>query len=97
MFDPFQHIAGDFNQDDVADAKDLILFNMSYGRSGFRLAADGNEDGLVDGADFLAWQQTLGEKSNLGPSSVVPEPNAEALILGVIGVLSVISRRAVFA
>jgi endoglucanase len=92
MVDPFQHIAGDFNQDDVADGKDLILWNMSYGRSGVHLAADGNEDGAVDGADFLAWQRTLGGNSSSESSGAVPEPNAAALILTAIGAMSVMKR-----
>jgi endoglucanase len=78
MAQPFTQLAGDFNQDDVVDAKDLILFDMSYGRSGFHLAADGNSDGAVDGADLLLWQQTLGMNSN-SLSAAVPEPSASIL------------------
>jgi endoglucanase len=81
MVHAFTQLAGDFNQDDVVDAKDLILLNMSYGRSGFHLAADGNNDGTVDGADLLLWQQTVGLDSNAPPSSAVAEPTSGALLL----------------
>jgi hypothetical protein len=70
---------GDFNLDDVADDDDLILWNMSVGRSGLDLAADADGNGVVDGADFLIWQGNYG--ATLGGAGVgVPEPTAVALV-----------------
>jgi endoglucanase len=73
--------AGDFNQDDVVDDRDLILWRMSLGRSGLDLAADGDDDGDVDGNDFLVWQQTLGATTlgPVAPTASVPEPGAVVL------------------
>jgi len=77
-------VAGDFNKDDVANSDDLLLWNMSLGRSGLDLAADGDNDGDVDGADFLAWQQHIG--AAVVPPGVVPEPNSLAtLAAGMLG------------
>lgn len=72
--------AGDFNQDDVVDGNDLLLWEMSLGRSGLDLAADGDNDGDVDGNDLLVWQQTLGMTTTIAPAAGVPEPSAFLLL-----------------
>jgi endoglucanase len=85
-------VAGDFNQDDMVDGDDLILWTMSNGRSGLDLAADGDNDGDVDGNDLLVWQQTLGMTATVAPPAQgVPEPGAAALL--AIGLLGVNRRR----
>ena len=68
-------IAGDFNQDEIVNGDDLLLWRMSLGRTGLHLAADGDDDGDVDGNDFLVWQRTLGMTTPTTPAtSQVPEP-----------------------
>ena len=69
---------GDFNLDDVVDDDDLILWTMSVGRSGLDLAADADGNGVVDGADFLAWQGNYGATLE-GAAQGVPEPSAYLL------------------
>jgi endoglucanase len=71
---------GDFNQDDVVDNDDLILWQMSVGRSGLDLAADADENGFVDGADFLLWQANLGGTLEGPLAHAVPEPSALVLL-----------------
>jgi probable HAF family extracellular repeat protein len=63
----------DFNGDRVVDADDLALWASSFGSVEF-LAADADEDGDVDGADFLLWQQALTPSSTTAAG--VPEPSA---------------------
>jgi hypothetical protein len=79
-------LAGDFNLDDVVNDDDLLLWNMSNGRTGLDLAADGDNDGDVDGEDFLVWQRTLGATSVAPAAGSVPEPSTGALaaILAVV-------------
>ncbi len=86
-------VAGDFNRDDVVDANDLILWNMSVGRSGLDLAADGDDDGDVDGNDFLLWQQTLGLTTVEPSAGAVPEPASSTLAVGSAALLAFKSRR----
>ncbi len=82
MAPPFVAPAGDFNQDDVVNGDDLLLWRMSYGRSGLDLAADGDNDGDVDGNDFLVWQRTLGDTTTAVPATnAVPEPETAVLLI----------------
>jgi endoglucanase len=83
MADAVPQVPGDFNFDDVVDANDLLLWNMSAGRSGLDLAADADDDGDVDGHDLLAWQQHLGMTTAAwaAAASSVPEPSGGALAL----------------
>jgi hypothetical protein len=85
MTPEFTASAGDFNQDDVVDEDDLLLWHMSYGRSGLDLAADGDDDGDVDGNDFLVWQQTLGMMTVTPEARGVPEPGSGMLMLAAAG------------
>jgi aryl-phospho-beta-D-glucosidase BglC (GH1 family) len=82
MASEFVAPAGDFNQDDVVDDRDVILWRMSYGRSGLDLAADGDDDGDVDGDDFLVWQQALGmtTTASAAPGGSVPEPSGAVMV-----------------
>jgi hypothetical protein len=67
---------------------DLLLWNMSLSRTGLDLAADADDDGVISGNDFLAWQQTLGmtmpEAS--GAAHHVPEPSAALLAAIAMGI-----------
>lgn len=81
--------AGDYNLDGKVDAADLAILKADFG-STTKAEADGNGDGVVNGADFLVWQRTLGQ--NFGPPAAaaavaaVPEPAAATLaLLAAIG------------
>jgi hypothetical protein len=70
----------------------LLVFNKQSGDGGF-LAADGNNDGVVDGADYVLWQKLLGQTwetwqpysgggGGAGAiSAALPEPSGLALVL----------------
>jgi enediyne biosynthesis protein E4 len=72
------NISGDFNGDGVVDSGDLAQWAADYAANG---DSDMDGDGDSDGADFLAWQQHLGNGSAFvtAASSAVPEPASAAL------------------
>jgi hypothetical protein len=74
-------LAGDYDDNDIVEAADLIVWQGSFENTGEDLPADGDEDGDVDGADFLIWQANLGAMTNGGGVSAVPEPTS-LLMLG---------------
>jgi hypothetical protein len=53
-------------------------FGMSSGAK--RQNGDADDDGDVDGADFLQWQRVLTNGSAAAATGVVPEPSATALL-----------------
>jgi hypothetical protein len=63
------------------DGADLAVWQGSYENTGANLPADGDDDGDVDGADFLIWQANLGAPSG-GGAAAVPEPASWLLALG---------------
>ena len=85
-------ISCDFNGDRLVDDADLALWSANFGATSATTAmgdADGN--GLVDGADFLAWQRS--RTTMVGAAnSVIPEPNST--LLAMIALCRVIMNRA---
>ncbi len=84
--------AGDFNSDGLVDALDLTAWSDGAGTATSATFddGDGDGDGDVDGADFLAWQRTLGMTNALGSSInalAVPEPAGGALAMSALAVL----------
>lgn len=79
--DPFVELTGDYNDDGVVDAGDLIAWETGY------------ESSATIGS-FLDWQRNLGASwldlrpSSLAASGAVPEPNSVALLIaGLWGTL----------
>jgi hypothetical protein len=88
----------DFDANVVVDEADLTSWTNFFGRaiSVAPSMGDANDDGVVDGADFLAWQRQLGETkppvaeldaamdaalASLSANiAAVPEPSATALV-----------------
>ncbi|MCH8840418.1 MAG: hypothetical protein IH831_07015 [Planctomycetes bacterium] len=58
------HADGDADGDQDVDGDDLAIWENQFGQSGTGLAADFNDDGFVDGSDFLIWQ--LGQGLGVG-------------------------------
>ncbi len=87
-------LIGDYNNDGTVNGLDLDVWEGEFGEVGADLAADGDGDGDADGADFLLWQQNVGEPSPANPLvSAVPEPAGAALLLaGLIGLPTTIRR-----
>jgi hypothetical protein len=72
---------------------------MEILQSGFGLEGaaheqgDADGDGLVDGNDFVLWQQQLNAPQPLPESFAAPEPAACALTFGGLGPLAIWRRR----
>lgn len=83
--------SADFNRDDNVDMDDLALWRAGLGRIAGATTqdGDGNNDGAVDGADFLIWQRQQGITSLLAErtQTTVPEPTGSIiwLVLASIG------------
>ena len=81
-----EFLEADFNQDGAVDSFDLAVWQSSYGLGD---GADADGDGDTDGADFLLWQQQLGQENGdiRAASSVVPEPGGIVclLLLALLG------------
>lgn len=68
-------IPGDFNGDSVVDGIDLAQWTGDFGVND---ESDADNDGDTDGADFIIWQQHLGDG---GAISTVPEPSAACIAI----------------
>lgn len=75
-------VAGDFNNDGIADGRDFLLWQNSLG-AGIDRIGDGNNDGRVDTADLALWRQSFGVRAaSAAPSdAAVPEPAAWGMML----------------
>lgn len=73
-------IPGDFDGNGFVDDADLAQWESDYGMNG---DSDADNDGDSDGADFLIWQQNLGEGvPPIAVSQAVPEPSTMVLLAG---------------
>ncbi len=62
-------LSGDFDGSGTVDAADLAVWEAGYG-----------QPGGYTGADFLDWQQNLGQSLPLAAAASVPEPGAASLL-----------------
>jgi hypothetical protein len=54
---------GDYHDDDRVDIDDYAEWRSSYGASGPNLAADGNNNGVVDQGDLVIWNGLVEQMS----------------------------------
>ena len=94
-FDIVSQSAGDadFNQDDVVDGNDFLVWQRGFGLTTGALLEQGDADGngAVDGNDLAVWKQQFGVPGATGLSVAIPEPSALAILL--IGVAPLARRR----
>lgn len=78
----------DFDGDDQVEGNDLAIWHTGFGSTGLQIDSitygDSQRDRDVDGADFLAWQQTA--------AIAVPEPAACILALSWLLILQRLNR-----
>ena len=85
--DPFVELAGDFDDNGLVDADDLLAWQAGY------------SSGQYNGADFLVWQRNVGSSWQdfrtlaVTGVSTVPEPSGWLLLLLMMGLLMLSPRR----
>ena len=89
----FAVVSGDYNGDDVVDARDYLVWRKTFGQHVTAWSgADGNGDTVVDDSDYNIWRSNFGATGS-GSGSValteVPEPSsAFATLVAMCGVVS---------
>lgn len=78
----------DFNGDGTATIADLEILRSQFGWARY-LPQDGNNDGVVNAADYTAWRDAYDLSSTAG---AIPEPSTLAGLLAA-GLLTVATRR----
>jgi hypothetical protein len=77
---------GDYNGDHVVVASDYLVCKAAFG--GAAANADGNNNGIVDAADFVIWRKNYLGQSTAGSGALVganvPEPAASILAAAAI-------------
>jgi hypothetical protein len=95
---PPMGLPGDFNDDEVVDAADYVVFRANEGTN-FDLNGNGDETGgsagVVDQADYDLWEANFGNTagSGSGSSAPIPEPASFVLALFTISLISWRRRR----
>jgi hypothetical protein len=83
---------GDYNQNNVVDAPDYVVWRKALGQPNANLIADGNGNGQIDVGDYDVWRTNFGRTAASGatsglsssvsdPSAAVPEPTSTMLLL----------------
>jgi hypothetical protein len=79
--------SGDYNDDNLVDAADYVVWRKTYGDSGFFLPADGNPDNEIDAQDYGVWQTQYGVSGGSGfapatlNSTEVPEASGVLFVV----------------
>src|SRR5262249_36008005 len=92
---------GDFNNDNVVDAADYVIwqkFNGQSSASNMYTRGDANGDKTVNAADYAIWRANFGKSitvagSGISPSLSVPEPASIVLALSALGFFGCQRRR----
>ncbi|BBO33619.1 hypothetical protein [Lacipirellula parvula] len=78
-------VPGDYNADLKVDGVDFLLWQRSFG-STVNLAADGNDNGIVDAGDLGVWKEHFGTGGSAAPTAAaIPEPSG--VFLAVAGIV----------
>ncbi len=85
-------IPGDYNFDGNVDAADYTVWRDTEGSFGPGLAADGNNDLVINGLDYDIWVANYGYTSSpsFATASSVPEPTT--IMLGLLAVAGLLTK-----
>ena len=84
---------GDYNNDDVVDAADYVVWRRNFGAAATPGAsgADGDEDGTIDDDDYNFWRARFGNVvPGSGGGATVPEP--QTIDLAMLSLLAFFAR-----
>src|SRR5690606_37783833 len=89
---PPEILIGDYNEDDVVDARDYVVWRNNLGEATLPNRDPANM-GMIGADDYLAWKDNFGATApgalSLGAAASVPEPGTIVLLslagLGAIG------------
>jgi hypothetical protein len=86
-------VDGDYNVNGIVDAADYVIFRKLQGRTGRGLAADSDDNNVVNTADYDTWRNNFGRMVSpaAGGLAAVPEPSVAAPMC--IGAAISLSRR----
>ncbi len=84
---------GDFNNDNVVDGADFLIWQRGFGPTGTNLTGDADDNGVVDGADLAIWKSQFGGAPAAAVAAAVPEPATLALGGLALVLMGVVSRR----
>lgn len=78
-------VPGDYDGDGTVTSADLAEWETTYGQSvSAGSSADGNENGLIDGGDYLLWQSSIDASAIIVasvPFANTPEPSSLGLLV----------------
>lgn len=70
----------DFDDNDVVNGTDFLIWQRNLGTGTQHSQGDANGDGAVNAADLAIWRGAFGQVGAAGAVGAVPEPSATALV-----------------
>jgi hypothetical protein len=88
-------VPGDYDGSGSVGPDDYGLWKSTFGSTSGDMRADGNEDGIVDAADYTFWRNQLptGDGGGSATGSPLPEPSAWLLLSAVATMGHILYRR----
>jgi hypothetical protein len=99
VFEATPILPGDYDRDLDVDANDLFEWRQSFGdlASPLGSGSDGNQNGIVDAADYTVWRDNLGAgtgaAASVATTAAAPEPGGLSLVVCGAAALSLARRR----
>ena len=84
----------DFNNDNIVDGKDFLIWQRGFGVGSTNATGDADGNGAVNAADLAAWKAGFGSAPATPAVGAVPEPAAFALFGVAMAALVVVRRQA---
>lgn len=84
---------GDFNNDNIVDGADFLIWQRGLGPAGTNLTGDADGNGVVDAADLAIWKSQFGGAPAAVAAVAVPEPATLALGALAACLIGMVSRR----